>query len=212
MNPDTPADARPHIGQPELSAAALHEWNAHVEAVLRGVAHALNNRAAALSALIQLADDSEPGETLRGILASELDRVSGLGAALRSIGTPRPGEEAFAPSDAVSEAVGVLALHSEQRDTTTRIDVLDAPPLRVHRWMFIRALVALAANSGRANPDARLTVTSGGDDLVVRVENATPAESPLVRELARAMGGDALEEGRGFRLPTLASLRRRAGS
>ncbi len=212
MTKDTSADSRPHTGQPQLSAAAQQEWNGHVEAILRGVAHALNNRAAALSALIQLADDSEPAPTLRSILATELDRVTGLAAALRIIGTPRAGEEAFAAADAASEALQVLALHSDQRDTITGIDARDAAPVRVHRWMFVRALIVLAANAGRSNANVRVAIRTSGDELIVSVASGTPTISPYVQEVVRAMGGESLSDGQGFRLPTLAAVRQREGS
>lgn len=208
---DTRADKSPPVS-PALSADAQREWNAHVDAVLRGVAHALNNRAAALSALVQLADDHEPATTLRGILENELQRVTGLAAAIRSIGTPREGEEAFAPGDAAAEAIEVLKLHADQRELSRTIESRDAPPIRVQRALFVRALIVLAANAGRDNPQARVELLSRGDDLVVRVEGATPAASAYVREIAHAMGGEALNEGRGFRVPTLAALRQRGGS
>lgn len=196
----------------ELSAAAQEEWSLHVEAVLRGVAHALNNRAAALSALIQLADDTEPASTLSAILGTELDRVTGLAAAIRSIGTPRGGEEAFAAADGVSEALQVLALHADQRDATTTIDARDAAPVRVRRWMFVRALIVMAANAGRANANVRIEIRSSGEELVVRVASESPAPSPYVQEIVRAMGGEMSSDGLGFRLPTLAALRQREGS
>jgi hypothetical protein len=208
MSKDTPIARDQH--PPELSAAAQQEWNEHVEAVLRGVAHALNNRSAALSALIQLSDDGEGAATLRGILATELDRVMGLAAAIRSIGTPRAGEEAFAPGDAASEALEVLQLHSDMRNVAAQLEVRDAAPVRVQRWMFVRSLIVLAVHAARAG--GRVELASAGDDLVARVSGATPEPSVYVREVARAMGGEALDAGRGFRLPTLATLRRREGS
>lgn len=195
-----------------FSAAAQAEWNAHVEAMLRGVAHALNNRAAALSALVQLADDSEPPATLRGILENELERVMGLAAAIRSIGTPRDGDEAFAPGDAATEATDALKLHADQHHVSTMIDSRGAPPVRVQRGLFVRALIVLAANAGRADTRARVEMQSSGDYLMVRVEGATPAASPFVQEIARAMGGDGVSDGRAFRVPTLAALRQREGS
>src|SRR5687767_8277197 len=93
---------------PTLSAAALNEWRQHVESVLRGIAHALNNRATALSAVIELSQDpvEEPSIT-NSILATELERVRSLTAAVRSIGAPRSGVEAFAPGDAAAEALAV---------------------------------------------------------------------------------------------------------
>ena len=210
-----PTDTRAHANPPDehaLSAAAEREWNAHVEAVLRGVVHTLNNRAAAISALIQLADDGEPAGTLRGILATELERVTGLAAAIRTIGTPRGGEEAFAPGDAAAEAMDVLKHHAEQRELSTMIESRGAPPIRVQRALFVRALIVLAANGGRANAGARVTMESSGSDLAVRIEGAAPAASPFVHEIASAMGGEALDDGRGFRVPTLASVRQREGS
>lgn len=195
-----------------LSASAQGEWNAHVEAVLRGVAHALNNRAAALSALIQLADDNESPATLRGILDNELERVTGLAASIRAIGTPRDGEEAFAPGDAAAEAMDVLKLHAEQRELSTVIESHAAPPVRARRGLFVRALIVLGANAGRADPRARVELHAAGDALVAHVEGATPAASAFVQEIARAMGGDGINEGRAFRIPTLAALRQREGS
>lgn len=211
MSPYTPADDSP-AGEPMLGAAAQQEWNDHVESVLRGVAHALNNRAAALAALIQLAEDSEPAITLRGILESELERVGGLTAAIRSIGSPRGGDEAFAPADAAAEAMAVLKLHADQREVATRIEARGAPPIRVRRALFVRALIVLGANAGRAGAQARVELTAAGDDLLVRVDGATPQASPFVRETAPALGGEALDDGRGLRLPSLAALRRREGS
>lgn len=207
MSTNTPDQSNHH---PELSAAAQQEWNGHVEAVLRGVAHALNNRSAALSALIQLSDDGEAAPTLRTILATELDRVTGLAAAIRSIGTPRAGEEAFAPGDAANEAIEVLRLHADMRDVVAQLDVRDAAPVRVRRGMFVRALIVLAANAGRAG--GRVELGASGDDLVARVHGASPPPSVYVREVAQAMGGEGLDEGRGFRLPTLAAIRQREGS
>jgi len=212
MQKNTPSDGSPELLSPALSPGAQEEWTLHVEAVLRGVAHALNNRAATLSALIQLADDAEPAPTLRAILATELERVTGLAAAIRSIGTPRAGEEAFAPADAVSEALQVLALHSDQRDATTVIDARDAAPVRVRRWMFVRALIVLAVNAGRAGTNVRMEIRSSGNDLVVRVASESPAPSPYVQEIVRAMGGEMLGDGLGFCLPTLAAIRQREGS
>lgn len=208
MAKDTPTERDHH--PPELSAAAQQEWNEHVEAVLRGVSHALNNRSAALSALIQLADDGEEGATLRAILATELERVTGLAAAIRSISTPRAGEEAFAPADAAQEAHEVLLLHSDMRNVAAQIEVRDAAPVRVQRWMFVRSLIVLAVQAARAG--GRVELAAMGDDVAARVGGATPQPSLYVREVARAMGGEALEDGRGFRLPTLATLRRREGS
>ena len=210
MQQNTPASKGPVSSTPELGAAAQEEWNGHVDAVLRGVSHALNNRAAALSALVQLADDAEPPDMLRGILATELERMTELAAAIRSIGTPRAGEEAFTPGDAATEAQAVLGLHAEQREASTQISALGSRPVRTRRPLFVRALIALGANAGRVNPRAVVEITSSEHEVTVRSDDA-PA-SAYVAEVARAMGGEAIDEGRGFRLPTLAAVRQREGS
>src|SRR5688572_9513570 len=96
-------------GRTELSAAALQEWTSHVENVLRGVAHALNNRAAALSAVMELAKDpTEDTDVVGSILSSEMERVTELVAVVRSVGVPKQSAEAFAPADVAATAVAVL--------------------------------------------------------------------------------------------------------
>lgn len=200
--------------QPQLSAAALSEWGQHVESVMRGIAHALNNRAAALSAVIELArePDDDPAST-GSILSSELERVRALAEVVRTVGPPRSGMEAFSPRDAAIEALAVLKLHAEQNEYPVAIEAADAPPTRVPRWMFVRSLIALGAaacNSGRAA--VRISVLEDGEWLVVRVEGASAAAaevSPYAMELSRAMGGGPLEGQCGFRVPTLAALRQR---
>lgn len=203
----------------KFSEAALNEWVRHVEAALRGVSHALNNRAAALSAIIELsAEPAEDAEAIRSLLKAELDRVQTLSRAVRLVGAPRSGVEAFAPADAVREARAVLEFHADVRDRGVTIDAGKAAPVRVERWQFVRALIALAAECSRdhnANVGrATITIFEDGDWLVTRVDGVLDrGPTALVMELARAMDGEPLTEagGYGFRVPTLSALRRREG-
>jgi hypothetical protein len=216
----TMADQTPQP-EPHLSAAALHEWGRHVESLMRGLAHALNNRAAALSAVIELSSDTPADPTVTSsILTSELTRVRELAEVVRSLGSPRSGVEAFAPRDAATEALAVLKLHTDRGELSMSIDAASAPPTRVPRWMFVHALIALtasAADHARRNTAVRIMVVEDGDWLVVSSqgegESRAPCShvSPYAAELARAMGGEALQEPNqcGFRVPTLAALRRR---
>ena len=212
MIEDTPA-----TDIPDLSAPALAEWSRHVDHVLRGVAHALNNRAAALSAVIELS--TEPAEdppVIRAILGTELERVGDLVKVVRTIAAPRAGLEAFAVRDAAAEAAATLELHAEQRDRMVAIEALDPTPIRAHRWMFVRALIAAAAGvptTPGSHTPAAITVAAEGDWVVVSANGPASAAraSALVTELARAMGGGPLEDRYGFRVPTLAALRRREG-
>lgn len=192
------------VGQ--LSAGALEEWGEHVESILRGIAHALNNRAAALSAILELARDpadaADATDVTNSILSTELERVTDLVGIVRSLGAPRRGVEAFAPGDAAEEALAALKLHAETNGRAVVIDSSAASPIRVEKWMYVRALIALGAS---ASP---IIVRAEGDWLLTRA-GGVAGTSTLVAELARLMGGEPLEDQRGLRLPTLAALRQR---
>jgi hypothetical protein len=200
-------------GELAFSVAAVDEWVMHVESVLRGITHALNNRASAMSAVIELAGEHDEASAVRSILGSELERLLELATVVRSVGTPRAGgSEAFAPSDVVPEATAVLRLHADQRDRVILIDANGAPPTRLPRWMFLRALVALAATAAPAMDRAtavRLTVEGDGDWVLVRCDQPSAPRSTYACELASAMGGGPVEGQCGFRVPTLAAIRRR---
>lgn len=204
-------------GTPKPSAAAWREWNGHVESVLRGIAHALNNRAAALSALLELArDDDSPGST-ESILAAELERVRELSLSVRAIGPPPPkaAPEAFATRDAATDAVAALTLHAGLRDRVPVIDASGAAVVRAPRWMYVRALVALSAAAGTGEPALHVRVTIADEDgwvvtRVAGVHDALARRSPYAAELVRAMGGQPLDASLGFRIPSLAALRRGA--
>ena len=191
-----------------FSSAALEEWSAHVEAILRGIAHALNNRAAALSAAIQLArDPDEMASVVGAILEPEMSRVVELAGAIRALGAPKAGDEAFSPRDAATEAATILALHAEQRERGVVIDASATSPLRTQRWMFVRALIALGASTS----GAPVTIKDDGDAVLV-VADGRAQSSAYARELATAMGAASLTGPRaGFRIPTLAAIRQREG-
>ncbi len=196
---------------PNVTPAALREWNHHVESVMRGLAHALNNRAAALSAVIELSrePDDDPGAT-REILEGEMERVAELVRVVRAIATPRPDPEAFPPADLLADLKSILDLHADLRDRTVTLEAADAPPVRVPRWMLLRSLVALAATAATAPGERsiRVTLTGDADGLVVQTREP---RSIYMRELAAAMGGEPLPDGSGFRIPTLEAVRRREG-
>jgi hypothetical protein len=208
---DTAIDARP-----DLSAAALTEWQELTEQILRGIAHALNNRAAAISAVLELSRDAdEDPSTATAILGSELERVQDMVTVMRAMGAPLIRIEAFDPADAARDAATVRGFHAQQRYRQVMFRALGAPPTRVRRWLFVRALIALGADAARegAHSDTPATVTLEGDDdwLVARATDHSGATSCYARELAAAMGGEPLHAALGFRVPTLAAIRRREG-
>lgn len=198
-----------------MTAAAANEWTRLVDSVLRGVAHTLNNRGAALAALVELT--SEPAEqpaVLREILDTEQQRVRELVQALRTVGTTGGEAEALLPDDVIADVVVVLGQHPDLRDGAIQIVIEQRAPVRVARWMFARALLALAAGlaGGTRTQPRRLSVTTDDDWLVIGADDRGDTTPVLAGELARAMHGEPLPEGRyGIRLPTLAALRRREG-
>lgn len=203
--------------QLRLSEAALREWTAHLEAILRGLAHAVNNRAAALAAVLELSTDvNDDFASTRSILHAELARVRELADVIRTVGPARGGVEAFSPEDVATVATSVLKLHADHRDRPTSFDAHGAPPVRVMRWMFVRALIALGASARRATPDVTtplvIPMTVDGDWLEIRAPDVTTSledTSPYAAELTRAMGGELA--GHGFRVPTLTAVRQREG-
>jgi hypothetical protein len=201
---------------PELSAAALREWGEHVESVMRGLAHALNNRAAALSAILEMSrePDDDPAMT-QSILETEFRRVRELADTVRAVGPPAGTLETVSPGDVVTGAVALLTLHAGQRDRAIDVDSAGAPPVRVAPWMLLRALVVLCASAPTTDParrTLRVTLRHDGDWMTARVvppPDGAMCDSGYVAELVRAMGGEPLAGG--FRIPTLAALRRREG-
>ena len=200
--------------RPELSAAALGEWSRHVDTILRGVGHSLNNRAAALSAVLELARD--PGEDpsiYASILSTELERVTELVTIVRGLGAARQSADAFTAGEAAVEARLALALHPLARDRRVAIEIDSSPAMRVQRWMYVRALIALGANALQASADTTIRVTSDDDWVVTRAQAAGIAvrQGPYVTESAAARGGEPLQDGTGFRVPSLAAVRKREG-
>ena len=185
-----------------------------MEAVLRGIAHALNNRAASMSALMTLCTEPDyTPQATRDMLASEVDRLHQLVAVVRAIGAPKGGAEAFEPAEAARAALGVLGLHAALRDRALAINGSPAP-VRVPRWMFVRALVVLAGRAAAAERRAPVSIDLGERDGWVEVTArgaASDRASPYLAEIAAALGGELLPGGAGFRLPTLAALRLREG-
>jgi hypothetical protein len=199
--------------EPRLSAAAAEEWIHHAESILRGVGHALNNRAAALGAIVELSGADDVAET-RELAQGEVRRLSELARALLFIGDRGGGVQAFAPADAAHEARALLELHRDFREGVPAMDAARGGPVRTRRDTFVRALVALASRVPRepvATPPT-LTIATEDDWVVAQLSGDGGAVTPLVAELARAMDGEPLSPPRyGFRVPSLKAIRRREG-
>lgn len=205
---------------PDLSARALREWMQLVERVLRGIAHSLNNRASAIVAVLDLAGNAADALAVTtSILGSERARVEELVDVARTLGSPIQGSHAFTAIEAAIEAQRVVALHAGEHDKAMVVAAEEASPTRVPRWMFVRAVIAMAVSGGNAVSSARtplrIVLAGDGDWLTATAADLDrrdlAALSPYAAELAAAMGGELLPDAFGFRVPTLAALRRREG-
>jgi hypothetical protein len=110
--------------------------------------------------------------------------------------------------------MAVLELHASHRDHPAVIEPATETPVRVPKWMFVRSLIALAASASEyCNAGARIEIVDDGDWIVTRAHGVSrdcADVSPYAAELARAMGGlSERADVCGFRIPSLAAIRRR---
>lgn len=196
------------------------DWNSLTDALLRGVAHALSNRAGALTALRDLGTSDDEG---RELLAGEIQRLTELIRLLRLVPAERSAlAEALEVPLLVRDAVAVLGLHAQARDVRWTVTVSGAPqPVRAERWVLLRVLLLLCAGAladAAAQGAGELRVTTAGDDAATLASITTGNASTRWRvpdAYARMLADRAGAELRWadgpleLRLPTLAELRRR---
>lgn len=225
------SDPRPG-GRAEPLAEA---WLSVSDALLRGVGHALNNRVAALSAVVQVLAATGPGGPLHDALGEETARLQRAVELMRLL--PRrwdsPPEPVLVP-DAVREALEILPLHPDLPSLRYEwsyegelLPVLVEPTLLTHAICLIGGAAGeAAARSGGAEvrfhgrgseTHVSVEISAGveGVEGEVREEGAVadPASAaPLVeraggelRVLERTPGRVRVE----LVLPTLAEARRR---
>lgn len=196
------------------------DWSSLTDALLRGVAHALSNRAGALTALRDLGSSDDEG---RELLGGEIERLAQLLRLLRLVpAEPGASPEALDVAAVVRDAVAVLGLHPQARDLRWTLPVVGTPqPVRAERWVLLRALLLLCAGAladSTARGASELAVTTSGDasTTVVSIggDDATATRwrepSAYARALATRLGaGLSWDEGPlELRLPTLGELRR----
>ena len=155
-SPSSP-DRDPSPG--ELLARA--GWPSVETALLRGLAHDLSGRAAALGGLVELLGmgDEEKPPPLE-LLREEAGRLGEAVELLRLLAGD--GEDAEAEPLALGPLLGdVLRLHRRHRGLESVETVLetgeDVPPVRVRRDVLVRTLLLLLGAAGRAvrNADGR---------------------------------------------------------
>jgi len=199
------------------SAPAPDCWSTISNDLLHGLIHALNNRMAALGALVELARlGDEEDDPLSG-LAEELTLLGEVNALIALLPERRSEPEALELSSALGDAMRLHAHHPRLRRVACAVTADGAlPPVRAPRWALVRALVILVhtAKGAREGPDrgdgATIHLVAEGGEVAVRAEvRADPTEELVV--LAARCGGRVERDGDvlTLRLPTLTELRRR---
>ena len=200
---------------------------AAAEAVLRGLAHQLGNRAGTIGAAAEALHAADPSSQYAALLADEARRLDELLRLLRLLPLdPARAPEPVRSADLMADALGLFALHARGRELTPEVQGLeDAPPVRVRGPAVSRALVVLLAAA--AGPEGgAVRVRRGGTptELAILVDGPGSADgraAAAAPDVAAAAALVAPDEGRVaheaapgafvLRLPTLTELRRRSG-
>lgn len=197
-----------HPGWPQL-------WLPELEAIARGVAHSMSNRAGALGALVELGDAAHP-EGQAGI-RSELARLYEVNALLKLLVAPPRGEaEALTLAEVCSDAARLHSLRLDLRDVPCAVVADRDVAVRTDRVRLLQLLVVLLARAGTRAP-ARLAMEVSGTESESRVHLTGVAGAPAshgshdLHAYARELGA-LLTEGRDevvLVLPSLQEIRRR---
>jgi C4-dicarboxylate-specific signal transduction histidine kinase len=193
-------------------------WATISNELLQGLIHALNNRVAALGALVELArlDAQEAAESLEG-LTGELAQLGRVNALFALLPDRHSEAEALELPDLLDEALALHAHHPRLRNQTCSVSYAGTVlPVRAPRWALLHALVMLvhvakrAAESVQDRGGVPLLVEANEDWVVVRVRQ-TIEPPPDLAALAVRCGAELDREGDAIalRLPTLLELRRR---
>ena len=116
------------------------------DGILRGVAHALSNRVAALSGVAGLVDFGNlPPNRLSRALGSEVSQLGQLVEMLRLLPSDvRPRGEAIELRTMLPAVVALHALHADLRDVACTVqDDRDAQPVHLGRSVFVHAVLLL---------------------------------------------------------------------
>lgn len=192
-------------------------WAEEGDALVRGLAHALSNRVAALSlAADDLHDEAaEVRQDARARIATEVERLAALDRLLKLVPAERAARpQALLPSEVLADALALHAHHPELRDVPIAHESTEAaPPVRVPRSTLLRLLVLLLSSARRAADGGGVSVRLNGDDAELRVTVAPAGEPGEATALAASLGGrvEREEAGLALVLPSLAALRAREG-
>lgn len=181
-------------------------WATLLEALLRGIIHALSNRAAGVLALAEIPPAEHDAESL-GMLPHEGRRMQELLRLVKLL----PAEPAAVPAalvadEVMADALAIMMLHPSGRELTWHVaESRAAQPVRVERWVLLRALLLLmdaarerAAAGGIRAVELRLSDSADSAAAVVALSVADadrsrlPAEAigdPYLASLVQRLGG-----------------------
>ncbi|HEY0995408.1 MAG TPA: hypothetical protein VGD77_05420 [Gemmatimonadaceae bacterium] len=204
---------------PHAPAGDADPWRTAVlEPLLRGLAHALANRATALDGLaVEVGEGRSPAGELAAELHAEVARLLAVHRDLRALLPDGAGEEPADLRDLAQEAASVAACWPAGSLAPAMV-AGDAPAVRVVRSAAVRVIVGMLVHVGPGAPAPEVVL--GGDEMaatlrVTRGDRTAPRDegAPAWREQvaaqARAMGGE-VDWGAGsaeLRLPSLRALR-----
>jgi hypothetical protein len=162
------AAAHGTVTLPARSPLAATVWRELLDELLRGVAHALSNRVATVSAAAYLASGGEPLEPdMAAALSAESERLERLLGDLRLL--PAPLDETREPlllADAVAQAIDLHRHHLGLRDvpvalaTDATVPPVACNPVRALHLLLVMltALRLVARDTTVIGPDGRVSV------------------------------------------------------
>ena len=209
-------------------SSALERFRAIQDEIVRGIAHAMSNRVASLSAgLYVLGENGTASAASVGALQSELDRMEQLLVQLRMLPAEHVPVEPLLASESALTAVALHAHHGELRNVPCVVeDAGNVPPARAEPHALLHALlVAITAAKQSAQVSgagtARLVLNVAGDAIRFIAtagsgDDVTPDDSVFAVEARAAHWLVAPSDGRAYAIatgcvvevPTLASTRK----
>ncbi|MCU0648088.1 MAG: hypothetical protein MUF00_08840 [Gemmatimonadaceae bacterium] len=229
------AQGRANVTSVADDALARAVWQAELDELLRGVAHALSNRVATISAAAYMASGGEALDpAMVAALSAESERLETLLGDLRLLPAPlEPGAEPLLLDELARHALALHRHHLPLRDVPVIIDA-DATaqpaygnPARVLHLLLLvltaARAVAMARRRRHESVPPMITCSVSGDAqrtlLVAQVAGASDVSAPeqalrvvhAIDVFARALGGtasiDAAHGAVQLALPTLSAAR-----
>jgi len=205
---------------------AQARWMSIHDDLIRGIAHAMSNRVATLSANVwMMSQGGQRGTDAAAVLQSEIERLEELLVQLRILPKGDAAPEPLLAIDSARTAVSLHAHHGNLRNQPCTIDDPGSvPPARAEPQALVHALlVAMTAAREAAGREGRAVVrlrsdgdyvqfvaTVDGKDVVDRGDQRFALDALAAAQLLAASGGRARSHAYGcvVEVPTLASSRR----